>query len=97
MFYKNLLKELINGFRTVDITQQDLIDLGFTEVLEGRWLWLANKEVRTDGQVYVTWSNDGTCFIEGDSPFGSVRAGNVYLGTSANLYDLLAIVELLKL
>lgn len=97
-FYKHLLKEFIEEpFRNYEITLQDLKDLDFTEVLAGRWLWLANPSVRTDGEVYVTWDTDGTCMIEGISMFGHVYVGNIYLGESANLNDLLTIVELLKL
>ena len=97
-FYKHLLKEFTEEpFRNSEITIQDLKDLDFTEVLAGRWLWIANPNARTDGEVYVTWDTDGTCTIEANSMFGSVHVGNTYLDVSANLNDLLTIVELLKL
>ena len=97
-FYKNLLKEFTEEpFRNFEITLQDLKDLDFTEVLAGRWLWIANPNARTDGEVYVTYDTHSICTIEANSMFGSAHVGNTYLDVSANLNDLLTIVELLKL
>ena len=77
------------------------LDLDFEEVLENRWLWLNNPEVRTDGEIYVTFVKDEEfgeiCMIDGSSKIGNFRIGNNYIGISATLSDLLNIVELLKL
>ena len=96
-FYKYFLKDEIRNSSDNKITRQLLMDLDFQEVLENRWRWLANPDVRTDGEIYVTFLKDGDCYIEGNSMVGNARYGNNFIAASAGLNELLTIVELLKL
>ena len=100
-FDKYLLKSEIRESSDKKITRRILLDLDFEEVLENRWLWLADPNVRTDGEIYVTFIKDSEtgneeCYVEGNSMCGSARYGNHFIGVSANLETLLEIVELLK-
>lgn len=94
-FDRNFLRSEINSGKT-KITREILRDLDFDEVLENNWLWLANPEARTDGEIYVRFTPDGDCYIEGNSMNGSVRYGNHFVGIDGDLEKLIMIVELLN-
>lgn len=101
-FDKYLLKSEIRESSNKKITRLILLDLDFEEVLENRWLWLANPQVRTDGEIYVTFIKDPEtgneeCYIEGNAMSGSARYGNHFVGIDGDLEKLLMIVELLNL
>lgn len=96
-FDRYTLKELIKTSADKRITVSALLDLGFQEVLKNRWLWLADPVDRSLGEVYVTFTQDGDCYIEGRSMNGESRYGNHFVGVSADLERLLMIVELLDI
>ena len=96
-FYRNLLKLEIRDSANKVITTRILADLDFKEVLTNRWLWLADPNDRSMGEVYVNFSNEGDCDIEARSMNGAARFGNRYINVNADLDRLLMIVELLNI
>ena len=96
-FYRNLLKSEIRESSDKKITTRILADLDFKEVLANRWLWLADPNDRSIGEVYVNFSNEGDCDIEARSMNSAARFGNSYINVNADLDRLLMIVELLNI
>lgn len=89
--------------QTLKKTKQQSIDecllkeCGFNEELTGVWVWRANKQVNTDGEIYITFVHGETVVIDAQSIVGRIHIGNYYADISASIKDLIMTIEILKL